>query len=71
MWWLVRLSCSVMTMFKKYIQENEAKEEMNVLSLYLDIDAYNHMTSDGKVRKQKDTHATFICKWGLVIIGAQ
>ena len=51
-----------MTMFKKYIQENEGKEEMNVLSLYLDIDAYNHMTSDGKVRKQKDTHATFICK---------
>ncbi|KAK2187817.1 hypothetical protein NP493_153g02003 [Ridgeia piscesae] len=53
---------SVMTMFKKHIQENEGKDELNLLSLYLDIEVYHHMATEGKSKKQRDTHATFIYK---------
>ncbi|KAI0239141.1 hypothetical protein LSAT2_010110 [Lamellibrachia satsuma] len=53
---------SMMTLFKKFIQENEGKEALNLLSLYLDIEVYHHMATEGKSKKQRDTHATFIYK---------
>ena len=51
-----------MTMFKKHLQENEGKDELHLLSLYLDIEVYHHMATEGKSKKQRDTHATFIYK---------
>ncbi|ELU03775.1 hypothetical protein CAPTEDRAFT_221083 [Capitella teleta] len=54
----------VISLFKKYLAENEGKDSTNMVNLYLDIDVYHSISEGGaKSNKQKkDTQASFIFK---------
>ncbi|CAH1792455.1 unnamed protein product [Owenia fusiformis] len=54
----------VISLFKKYMAENETRERMNLLNLYLDVDAYKSMgaKTDPKDKKKKDLQSNYIFK---------
>ncbi|XP_067943114.1 regulator of G-protein signaling 22-like [Watersipora subatra] len=51
---------TMMTMFKKYLVDNEARDFINAVNLYHEIDVY-HKT-ESKPKTKKDLQATFIYK---------
>ena len=54
---------SMIAMFKRYLTENEGREVINIVNLYLDIDAYLSINKGDKNSKQKqDLQAGFIYK---------
>ena len=56
------LCSSVVSLFKKFITENENRDLLNVVNLYLDIEAYYTISSEKSGRTKRDTHANFINK---------
>lgn len=61
-------SLSIVSLFKKYIMDNEGKETMNHVNLYLDIDAYYNIAEGTgaaaakNTKQKKDIQASFIYK---------
>ena len=59
---------SVVSLFKKYIIENEGKETMNHINLYLDIEAYYNISDSGGAagvknsKQKKDIQSSFVYK---------
>ena len=59
---------SVVSLFKKYIIENEGKETMNHINLYLDIEAYYNIAEAGgaagakSTKQKKDIQSSFVYK---------
>ena len=49
-------------LFKKYLNENEGKESINMLNLYLDVDAYMNINKDKNEKQKKDVQANFIAR---------
>ncbi len=50
-------------MFKKYLTENQGREVINIVNMYLDIDAYLGINvSDKNGKQKKDIQAGFIYK---------
>lgn len=51
-----------MTNFKKHLQEAEDKDRLNMVSLYVDIDAYLSLGSSKADTKKKESNAGYLFK---------
>jgi hypothetical protein len=61
----VPLCSSVISLFKKYLNENEGKDATNCVNCFMDVDAYLGIEGGGAakaVKQKKDTQASYIFK---------
>ena len=51
-----------MGLFKKYLTDNEGKGAINMLNMYMDVEAYMNINKDKNEKAKKEIQSNFIAR---------